>query len=306
MLEILIIGSGPAGYTAGIYASRAGRKVKLLTGETQGGQLMITDTIENFPGFFEKISGSELMDRMLKHAVQTGVQIDYEVVLKVDFSPYPLKVFTESGKAFDTKSVIIATGAKARWLDVEGETFYRGKGVSACATCDGFFFRNKEVAVIGGGNSAVEEALFLSNIAKHVTLIHRRDTLRAEKILQNRLFNNPNISVLWNKKTTEICGNGKKVTHIHLEDVISKELISLDVDGVFVAIGHAPETEIFSDSIELNSGGYIVLKNATQTSKKGVFAAGDVCDLMYRQAITSAAQGCMAAIDADKFLSVKF
>lgn len=306
MIEILIIGSGPAGYTAGIYAARAGRKVRLLTGPNQGGQLMITHFIENFPGFLEPITGPELMDRMNKHALQAGVEIETEVVQKVDFLSSNLKVLTESGRTLESQSVIIATGANARWLDVAGENYYRGRGVSACATCDGFFFRNKHVAVIGGGNSAAEEALFLSNFAKKVTLIHRRDELRAEKILQNRLFSNEKIEVLWNKETVEICGDSKKVTHVKLVDTVSRKESTLEIDGIFVAIGHAPATEIFNDAVELNSFGYIVLKDRTATSQKGVFAAGDVCDFVYRQAITSAAQGCMAAIDADKFLSVKF
>ena len=304
MTEVLIIGSGPAGYTAGIYSARAGRKTILIAGAQKGGQLMISPEIENFPGFGDPLSGPELMERMLEQAQKMGVEIIDDVIASVDFlGQYPI-CFGESGKTYNSKTVIIATGATARWLDIPGEKKYRGAGVSACATCDGFFFRNKNVAVIGGGNTALEEAIFLTNFASSVTLIHRRDNLRAEKILQDRFFSNPKANVIWNTSVSEILGDGNKVTELSLEDNNGKKFTK-SIDGVFVAIGHRPATAIFKDQIELDKNGYIVIeKNSTKTSRHRIFAAGDVCDPIYQQAVTSAAQGCMAAIDADRFLSM--
>lgn len=300
-VEILILGSGPAGYTAAIYASRACRKTALISGPQEGGQLMITSEIENFPGFPQAISGPELMDNMKKQAENMGVKIIHDTVNSVDFSEGTVSCKTESGDEYIAKSLIIATGASARWLEIPGEAEYRGKGVSACATCDGFFFRNKDVAVIGGGNTAVEEAIYLTNFAKSVTLIHRRDFLRAEKIMQERLNKNPKIKIIWNTFVTEILGNEHKVTGLSLQNTINNLKSSIDIDGVFVAIGHKPATELFRGKLDLDEKGYIVAQD-TKTSTTGVFAAGDVCDPVYRQAITSAAQGCIAAINADHYL----
>ena len=300
MTDILVIGSGPAGYTSAIYAARAGYKVKVITGNQDGGQLTITSDIENYPGFADPISGPQLMMQMREQAEKTGVDIVFDVIDSVDFKNSPFICAGESGTRYESRSVIIATGASAKWLGIESETTYRNRGVSACATCDGFFFRGKPVAVIGGGNTAVEEAIYLTNFASKVYLIHRRDSLRAEKIMQQRLLSNPKIEVLWNSKVSEIIGDGQKVTGLLLQS--NNESKEIAVDGVFVAIGHAPATKIFENHIKLDDSGYIVV-NGTETSVKGVFAAGDVCDSIYRQAIVSAGQGCKAAIDADKFLS---
>lgn len=302
MIDVLVIGSGPAGYTAAIYAIRAGYKVKLITGNQDGGQLTITSFIENYPGFSEKITGPELMMRMKQQAEHLGVQIEYDMIESVDFSSKPFICNGESGSIYESRSVIIATGANAKWLGLESEDRYKNKGVSACATCDGFFFKNKVVAVIGGGNAAVEEAIYLTNFAEKVFLIHRRDSLRAEKIMQDRLRGNPKIEVIWNSRVAEILGDEKRVTGVLLEN--DGKLQKIDLDGVFVAIGHSPATEIFKEKLDLDENGYIIV-DGTKTSVKGVFAAGDVCDPIYRQAIVSAGQGCKAAIDADKFLSTE-
>lgn len=310
--DVLVIGSGPAGYTAAIYAARAGRATHLITGAQQGGQLMITSSIENYPGFSSSISGPELMEQMRQQVESMGVKIICDTVTSIDFSVLVdsscklFKAAGESGAVYESKTVIIATGAGARWLGIPGETEYRGRGVSACATCDGFFFRNKDVAVVGGGNVAVEEAIFLTNFAKSVTLIHRRDALRAEKIMQKRLFENPKVNVVWDTVLSEIEGDGNKVTRLKLRDTKTNEVSYKEIDGVFVAIGHQPNTTIFKGKIDLDAAGYIVTKYGTvKTSVDGVFAAGDVCDAIYRQAITSAGQGCMAAIEADRFLASK-
>ncbi|GHU16772.1 thioredoxin reductase [Alphaproteobacteria bacterium] len=304
--DVLIIGSGPAGYTASVYAARAGRKTRLIAGSQQGGQLMITSFIENYPGFMDPISGPELMDRMREQSEKVGVEIAQDVICDVDFSTNPLKCIGESGTVYESKSVIIATGANSKWLGVPGETKYRGTGVSACATCDGFFFKNKEVAVVGGGNTALEEAIFLTNFAKSVTLIHRRDTLRGEKLMQKRLLENPKIKVIWNTTVEDIIGDGNRVTALQLQNVSDNSVSEMPIDGVFIAIGHQPATSVFAGKIEVDENGYIITKDRTKTSVVGVFAAGDVCDPIYRQAITSAGQGCMAAVDADKFLSVNY
>lgn len=302
MIDVLVIGSGPAGYTAAIYAVRAGYKVKLITGNQDGGQLTITSFIENYPGFSEKITGPQLMMQMRQQAENLGVDVEYDVVESVDFSNRPFVCKGESENTYESRSVIIATGANAKWLGLESEDKYKNRGVSACATCDGFFFKNKTVAVVGGGNAAVEEAIYLTNFANKVFLIHRRDALRAEKIMQARLFENPKIEVVWNSRVAEVLGDEKRVTGVLLES--NGELRKIDLDGIFVAIGHSPATKIFKGKLNLDENGYIIV-DGTKTSVKGVFAAGDVCDPIYRQAIVSAGQGCKAAIDADKFLSIE-
>ena len=302
MIDVLVIGSGPAGYTAAIYAVRAGYKVKLITGNQDGGQLTITSFIENYPGFSEKITGPQLMMQMRQQAENLGVDVEYDVIESVDFSNRPFVCKGESGNTYESRSVIIATGANAKWLGLESEDKYKNRGVSACATCDGFFFKNRTVAVVGGGNAAVEEAIYLTNFANKVFLIHRRDALRAEKIMQTRLFENPKIEVVWNSQVAEVLGDEKRVTGVLLES--NGELRKIDLDGIFVAIGYSPATKIFEGKLNLDENGYIVV-DGTKTSVKGVFAAGDVCDPIYRQAIVSAGQGCKAAIDADKFLSIE-
>jgi thioredoxin reductase (NADPH) len=310
VIDVLIIGSGPAGYTAAIYAARAGRVSQLIAGPQPGGQLTTTSFIENYPGFAKPLSGSELMENMRQQAENVGAKIVYDTITSVDFSNKPFVCYGESAEFYVSKSVIIATGAQAKWLGVPGEKKYRGVGVSSCATCDGFFFKNKEVAVVGGGNTAVEEAIYLAKFAKNVTLIHRRDQLRAEKVMQTRLMENPKINVVWNTKVIDILGNGERVTQLLLSDA-NGEAMSKPIDGVFVAIGHGPVTDVFRSKLDLDSNGYIRVfsksntstKAGVQTSITGVFAAGDVCDPHYKQAITSAGQGCVAAIEADLFLS---
>ena len=303
MVDVLIIGSGPAGYTAAIYAARAGRKTKMITGQQEGGQLMITSLIENYPGFVDAISGPDLMAGMKKQTEKLDVEMIYDTVVDVDTTS-PFKCTCESGAKYTSKTLIIATGASAKWLGVKGESEYLGRGVSACATCDGFFFRKKNIAVVGGGNVAVEEAIFLTNFAETVTLIHRRDSLRAEKIMQERLAGNPKINVMWNTKVEEIGGNGSKVTHLSLTNTVTGNISQKSIDGVFIAIGYQPATSVFRNKLELDDGGYIVKSlTSAATSVRGIFAAGDVCDPHYRQAVTSAAQGCIAAIDADRLLS---
>ena len=302
MIDVLVIGSGPAGYTAGIYAVRAGYKVKLVTGNQEGGQLTTTSGIENYPGFAESISGFQLMNQMKEQAGNLGVEFAFDQIESVDFSKRPFVCKGETGTSYESRTVIIATGANAKWLGLESETKYKNRGVSACATCDGFFFRNRTVAVIGGGNTAVEDALYLTNFASKVFLIHRRDSLRSEKILQKRLFENPKVEILWNSQVREILGDEKKVTGLLVD--CETEQKQLEVSGVFVAIGRAPATGIFKNQIDLDEEGYILAKG-THTSVEGVFVAGDVCDKVYRQAIVSAGQGCKAALDADRFLSIE-
>lgn len=309
--KLLILGSGPAGYTAAIYAARANLKPVLVTGLQQGGQLTTTTEIENWPGDFGDTTGPELMQRMLQHAEKFETEIVFDHINRVDLSSRPFKLYGDV-QTFSCDALIIATGASARYLGLPSEEAYKGRGVSACATCDGFFYRNKPVAVIGGGNTAVEEALYLANIASEVHLIHRRDSFRAEKILLGRLdkkIEEGKIILHTDRTLDEVLGDNMGVTGLRLKDTKSEATEELKIDGLFVAIGHAPNTEIFQDQLELNNG-YIVVKsglegNATTTSVEGVFAAGDVMDHNYRQAITSAGTGCMAALDAERFLDAQ-
>ena len=304
--RVLIIGSGPAGDTAAIYAARAGLAPMLVAGLQPGGQLTITTDVENYPGFAEAIQGPWLMEQMAAQAAQVGTRIVNDVITGVDFARHPFEVRGDSGDLYVAGAVIIATGAQARWLGVPGEQLLAGFGVSACATCDGFFFRGKRVAVIGGGNTAVEEALYLAGLAAQVTLIHRRDTLRAEHILQRRLFANPKISVVWDSTVAEITGTGQpaSVDGVVLHHVRTGAASRLDVDGVFVAIGHTPTTAAFRGQVALDAEGYIVTApGSTRTSVPGVFAAGDVQDKVWRQAVTAAGTGCMAALEAEKWLA---
>ena len=306
--KLIIIGSGPAGYTAGIYAARAGLNPILVSGNQVGGQLTMTTTIENFPGFENPITGNQLMENMRIQALNTGVKIIEDKITEVDFINRPFVLSSENGNSFTTDSVIIATGSSARWLELDSEKKFIGFGVSACATCDGFFYKNKTVAVIGGGNSAAEEALFLTNFASKVILIHRRDTLRADAVMQKKLNENHKISILWDSVIQEVLGseNPKSVTGIKIKNVKTDDTEVINIDGIFVAIGHKPNTEIFREYLELDSAGYIkTLPDSTQTNIKGVFAAGDVKDPRFRQAITAAGSGAMAAMEATKYLSEK-
>lgn len=304
--NLLIIGAGPAGYTAAIYAARASLSPLLVTGLQPGGQLTITTDVENYPGFADPIQGPWLMEQMEIQAKNVGTNIQLDTIIKVDFSSRPFKAYGDSGKIYVAESVIIATGATAKWLGIPSETEFMGVGVSACATCDGFFFKGQKVAVIGGGNSAVEEALYLSNIASEVTLVHRRDTLRSEKILQERLFSKKNVKIIWNHMLDEVLGsqNPKQVTGIRLKSTTDGSMQDLNMDGVFIAIGHTPQTSLFKGQINIDESGYIIAKpGGTATNIPGVFAAGDVQDKVYRQAVTAAGQGCMAALDAEHFLN---
>ena len=304
--KVLIIGSGPAGFTAAIYAARASLDPIVVQGLQLGGQLTITTDVENYPGFESVIQGPWLMEQMQKQAEHVGAKVIMDVIVDVDFSRRPFVATGDSGDRYTADSVIISTGATARWLGIPSEDTYRGGGVSACATCDGFFFRGKEVVVVGGGNTAVEEALYLTNHATKVTLVHRRDSLRAEKILQGRLFANPKIDVVWNSVVDEILGEGPPpvVTGVRLRDVNSGQTTTLKCDGVFVAIGHSPNTELFKGKLRMDEGGYLIVEPGTvNTDIAGVFAAGDVQDKIYRQAVTAAGTGCMAALDAERFLA---
>lgn len=303
--KLLIIGSGPAGYTAGIYAARAGLKPLLVAGPQIGGQLTLTNEIENFPGFPEPVNGSELMGKMRQQAENVGVQMIEDMITDVDFSKPPFSVYSENGHIFTADTIIVATGASARWLGLDSEEKFRGFGVSACATCDGFFYRGKDVAVIGGGNTAVDEAVYLTNFANKVTLIHRRDNLRADKASQERLFNNKKISVEWDSVVTEFLGTDtpKSLTGIKIRNVKTDKETELKVDGVFIAVGHHPNTEIFRGRLEMDNEGYIITKpDSCQTSVPGIFAAGDVKDPVFRQAIIAAGSGCIASLEAEKYL----
>jgi thioredoxin reductase (NADPH) len=301
MYDVIIIGSGSAGYTAAIYACRAGRKTLVLAGSIPGGQLMITSEVENYPGFPEGVLGPELMEKFRRQAERFGPEIVYDDVSFVDFSSRPFKIVA-GGKTYEGKSVIIATGANAKWLGLPSETKFRGRGVSSCATCDGFFFKGKDVVTVGGGDTAMEEANFLANITNSVTVVHRRDILRASKIMQERATANPKIRFIWDSAVKEITGDDK-VTGVQLHNLKSGKDSHVKAEGVFVAIGYEPNTGFLKGKVELDSQGYIVTRKETETSVPGVFAAGDVQDHKYRQAITAAADGCKAAIDADRFLA---
>jgi len=304
--KVLVIGSGPAGYTACIYAARANLAPILVTGMTPGGQLTITTDVENYPGFANVIQGPWLMDQMAQQAKHVGVNIIFDHIKEVNFDKKPFSAIGESGTKYTADTVIISTGAQARWLGIESEKKFQGFGVSGCATCDGFFYKNKEVVVVGGGNSAVEEAIYLTNFATKVTIIHRRDSFRAEKIAQDRLFSNKKISVIWDSVIEEVVGEDKplSVTGVKFKNLKSGEISELKTDGVFIAIGHTPNTSMFKDFISLDEENYIITApGSARTNIPGVFAAGDVQDKIYRQAVTAAGTGCMAALEAERYLS---
>jgi thioredoxin reductase (NADPH) len=305
-VKVLIIGSGPAGYTAAVYTARASLSPMLVTGMELGGQMSITTDVENYPGFADVIQGPWLMEQMHAQAEHVGTRMINDLITDVDFSARPFVCKGDSGDTYTADSIIISTGAQARWLGLETEQKFQGFGVSACATCDGFFFREKEVAVVGGGNTAVEEALYLTNHATKVTLIHRRDTLRAEKILQERLLKHDRIQVMWDSAVEEVVGDEDPlgVTGIKVRNVKTDAVTDLAVDGLFIAIGHDPATQLFKGKVDMDDEGYIVTQpDSTRTSVDGVFAAGDVQDKTYRQAVTAAGTGCMAALEAEKFVA---
>ena len=305
--KLLIIGSGPAGYTAAVYGSRALLEPILVQGIQPGGQLTITTEVENWPGVKE-IQGPDLMTNLEDHAKVAGTNIINDTIVNLDLKKYPFIAISDTGNQYEADSIVLATGAQAKWLGLESEDKYKGFGVSACATCDGFFFRNEIIVVIGGGNTAVEEALFLTKFAKKVFLIHRRDTLKAEKILQERLFKNPKVELIWNSVLKEIIGieNPLSVEGIKIKNLQNNKEIEIPCKGVFIAIGHAPSNELIIDQLQTHNGGYVVTKpNSTETSIPGVFAAGDITDFKYRQAVTAAGMGCMAALEVEKFLSEK-
>jgi thioredoxin reductase (NADPH) len=303
--RMLILGSGPAGLSAAIYAARAGLKPIVLQGIQPGGQLTITTDVENYPGFRDVIQGPWLMEEMTAQAEHVGTTMIYDIIVDVNLSQRPFRLTGDGGDIYVCDTLVIATGAQAKWLGLDSEMAMQGKGVSACATCDGFFYRGKKVAVIGGGNTAVEEALYMTNHSQDVTLIHRRDSLRAEKILQDRLFAHPHINVLWNKSVEQFVGGGdpEGLVALALKDTVTGEASTLDVDGAFVAIGHSPATELFVGKLPMDEGYLLVEKGTSRTEIPGVFAAGDVSDKIYRQAVTAAGMGCMAALDAEKFLA---
>ncbi len=308
--KMLIIGSGPAGYTAAVYAARANLNPIQILGMEPGGQLTITTDVENYPGFADPIQGPWLMEQMKEQAENVGTKTIYDMVTEVDFDTRPYTAKTDSGTTYTADTIVICTGAKARWLNIPSEQKFRNMGVSACATCDGFFFKGKRVAVIGGGNSAVEEALFLANLCEKVTIVHRRDELRAEKIMQQRVFNNPKIDVLWDNVVEEVLGvehgqgENPGVTGLRTKNVKTGEMTDTDLEGIFIAIGHDPATELFKGKLEMDSEGYLITApDSTATTLPGVYAAGDVKDKTYRQAVTAAGMGCMAALEAEKYLA---
>ncbi|MBN8955318.1 MAG: thioredoxin-disulfide reductase [Rhizobiales bacterium] len=306
--KLVIIGSGPAGYTAAIYAARAMLEPVLIRGIQPGGQLTITTDVENYPGFADVIQGPWLMEQMEKQAAHVGTRMVDDHVAKVDLSSRPFRVECDSGDVYIAETLVLATGAQARWLGLPSEEKYKGFGVSACATCDGFFYRGKEVVLIGGGNTAVEEALFLTNFASRVTVVHRRDHFRAERILQDRLFKNPKIEVVWDSVLEEIKGSADpmKVTHVRLKNLKTGAVTERATDGVFIAIGHSPATELVAGQLKMKPSGYILTEPySTETSVPGVFAAGDVTDDVFRQAVTAAGMGCMAALEAERFLAAQ-
>ncbi len=306
--KVLIVGSGPAGYTAAVYAARANLEPLLVTGMQPGGQMTITTDVENYPGFAEIIQGPWLMEQMRLQAEHVGTRVIIDLIESIDLGRRPFVATGDSGDVYVGETVILATGAQARWLGLPSEEMFRGFGVSACATCDGFFFRGKEVVVVGGGNTAVEEALYLTNHARRVTLVHRRNALRAEKILQERLFRNPKIDVIWDAVVEEVLGRPEppQVTGVRLRDVGTGSLFDQPCDGVFIAIGHTPVTGLVAGQLALDPDGYIVARpDSTETAIPGVFAAGDVKDKVFRQAVTAAGMGCMAALEADRFLAAQ-
>jgi thioredoxin reductase (NADPH) len=304
--RLIILGSGPAGYTAAIYASRAMLEPTLLTGIEPGGQMTITTDVENYPGFSEIIQGPWLMEQMKEQAVNVGTEVVFDTIVKVNLSDKPFELISDSGSEYTCDALIISTGAQAKWLGLDSEEKFKGYGVSACATCDGFFFKDKRVLVVGGGNTAAEEALFLTNFASKVTLIHRRDSLRSEKILQERLFINEKIEIMWNSEIKKVIGKDEPlmVEGVIINDKVTDQNKKIEADGIFIAIGHSPSSQIFKDQLEINQNGYINTKpDSTVTSIEGVFAAGDVTDEKYRQAVTAAGMGCMAALEAEDYLS---
>lgn len=304
--RVVIVGSGPAGYTAGIYTARAMLDPVLIQGIQPGGQLTITTDVENYPGFAEAIQGPWLMEQMQQQAAHVGVRLISDHVTTVELGQRPFRIVCDSGETYLADTLILATGAQARWLGLPSEEAFKGYGVSACATCDGFFYRNKSVVVVGGGNSAIEEALFLTNFASQVTVVHRRDAFRAERILQDRLFKNPKVSVVWDSTLEEITGteDPRKVTGVRLRNVKTGAVSTFAADGVFIAIGHSPATELVAGQLDMKPSGYVkVAPFSTATSVPGVFAAGDVADEIYRQAVTAAGMGCMAALEAERFLA---
>jgi thioredoxin reductase (NADPH) len=304
--KALIIGSGPAGYTAAIYTARANLKPVLVQGIQPGGQMTITTDVENYPGFADVIQGPWLMEQMQKQAEHVGTRTIFDTILDIDFSRRPFRCTGDSGDVYVAETLIIATGAQARWLGLDSEKKFQGFGVSACATCDGFFFREKEVVIVGGGNTAVEEAIYLTNHATKVTMIHRRDHFRAEKIMQDRLFRNPKINVVWNSVVEEVLGETDPlgVTGVRVKNVQTGDVTTIPCDGFFVAIGHSPATSLFKGKLELDAEGYLLTKpDSTATNVPGVFAAGDVKDKVFRQAVTAAGMGCMAALEAERFIA---
>lgn len=307
--KFLVIGAGPAGYTAAIYAARANLEPIVVQGLQPGGQLTITADVENFPGFAETVQGPWLMEQMAEQAIKVGTELVYDLIVDVDFTQRPFKCLADSGDVFLAETVVIATGAQARWLGLESEQQFQGFGVSGCATCDGFFYRGKEVVVVGGGNTAMEEALYLTNHATKVTLVHRRDTFRGEKVLQDRIANHPKVEVIWDHVVDDVIGEmepARSVTGVLLRNVKTDETRIIETHGVFVAIGHDPATKVFQGKVEMDDEGYILTKpDSTATSVAGVFAAGDVKDKVFRQAVTAAGMGCMAALEAEKFLAAR-
>ena len=304
--KVIIVGSGPAGYTAAIYAARAMMKPLMISGFEPGGQLMITTDVENYPGFAEAIQGPWLMEQMRAQAEHVGTEMISDHITAVDLQRRPFLLTGDGGATYTCDALIIATGAKAKWLGIPSEEAFKGFGVSACATCDGFFYRNKEVVVVGGGNSAVEEALYLANLASKVRVIHRRDSFKAERILQERLFAHPKIEVIWDSAIEEICGQQQPpgVTHLRVKNVKTGAMTELKTDGLFVAIGHQPASDLFVGQLETKANGYLkVVPGTTQTNIPGVFAAGDVADDVFRQAVTAAGMGCMAALEAERYLT---
>jgi len=302
--HIVIIGAGAAGLTAAIYAARANMKPVVIAGLQPGGQLTITTDVENYPGFADVVQGPWLMQQMQAQAETVGARISYDLVTSIETNTHPFKIYCDSGDVITADSIVLATGAQARWLGLESETKFNGRGVSACATCDGFFYREKDVVVVGGGNTAVEEALYLANICSSVTLVHRRDSLRAEQIMQDRLFNHPKVKICWNRVVDEIIGDDAGVSHVRLASTTGEDSLEIPAHGCFVAIGHDPATSAFAGAVRLDDEGYIIVETgSTRTSTGGIFAAGDCVDKTYRQAVTAAGMGCMAALDAERWLS---